>query len=254
MSEHTNPQFSDVLSLLDNLPTMPKKAPFETTGEDTLTHLSQWLGYYSRVYDFSKGFEVNRCALYWAGYDESDAFDGKKFVDSCKDGKSSLRSLASILDTDLQIFELAPNEFDRPNSSEIAMACSYGMMAIEDSTQLFCVASFGQGVETAAQKAFDALNAAEFFDIEDFMTAHCGLDHAAILGNAVAAIMKGVPILIEGVQGRLIKTLLFKYTGESFGNIILTKDFPMPISQNVPGKMALATAITLKTLFLAMKK
>ena len=84
MSEHTNPQFSDVLSLLDNLPTMPKKAPFETTGEDTLTHLSQWLGYYSRVYDFSKGFEVNRCALYWAGYDESDAFDGKKFVDSCK--------------------------------------------------------------------------------------------------------------------------------------------------------------------------
>lgn len=253
MTQHTNPQFADILNLLNALPQMPENSEFTANSSEPLTWIDQWLAHNSYIYDFSKGFDVNRCALYWAGYNMVDGFDGQAFVDACQDQRGSLRSLAAILDTDLQIFELNPSDHSQPSADELALAASYGMMAIEESTQLFCATSFGQGVQATSQNIIETLNKTDSFDLETFMTAHCGLDHAALLGNAIAAIMKGIPFIIEGAQGTLIQSLLFRATDTHFGNIIVTHDLTLPANA-LPGHAMISTAIMLKTLFAGSRK
>lgn len=249
---HTKPEFIDILNLLGQLPVV---APYEPqkTDIDTLPWLRGWLAHYSKIYDFTKGFDVNRCALYWAGYDHADGFDGKSFVETCKDGRGSLRQLASILDTDLQIFELDPSNHAKADSPALAMAASYGMMAIEESTQLFCAAGFGQGVDIAAKNALRELEPVNKagFDIESFMVAHCGLDHAAMLGCAIAANMKGIPCIMEGANGLLVRRLLEKATGQNAGTVITTESIPH-LQQNdgsSPGQNVMTCAVLLKTLY-----
>ncbi len=132
-------------------------------------------------------------------------------------------------------------------SDEIAMATSYGMMAVEESTQLFCAASFGQGVEATAQKALNAING--FDDLEIFMTTHCGLDHAAMLGGAIASVMKGIPMIMEGTSGKFTKMLLERASGKTFPNLVLTSDLNMNVVQSLPGHRMISTAIILKTLW-----
>lgn len=254
MTEQTKPQFADILNLLKTLPPVPDHTIMPEVQDTGFSTLKSWVAATSRLYDFSGGFHVNRCALYWAGYDHSDGFDGQKFVDSCQDSRGSLRSLAQILDTDLQIFELDPHNQAEIDGQSLAIAASYGMMAIEESTQLFCATSFGRGVETAAEKAVNALKATDHFDLEHFMISHCGLDHAALLGNAIAAILKGIPCLIEGNQGRLIAALITRCTGHDYPNLLLTANMPDLCDNPLPGHIMITTAIFLKTLYTGSEK
>ena len=240
------PQFSDITGLIQGLPDYPEYQTLENN-DDVMANLSHWLIRHSRVLDTSKGFDVNRCAMYWAGYEVVDGFDGKAFVDACQDSRGSLNRLAQMLDTDLQIFELDPSNHNAKTSDEITMATSYGMMAVEESTQLFCAASFGQGVEATAQKALNAING--FDDLETFMTTHCGLDHAAMLGGAIASVMKGIPMIMEGTSGKFTKMLLERASGKIFPNLILTSDLNMSVVQSLPGHRMISTAIMLKTLW-----
>ncbi len=245
------PKLSDITNLMDNLPDYPMYDAAKNS-DDSMSWLSDWLIHHSRILDTSKGFDVNRCALYWAGYEVVDGFDGKAFVDACQDSTGSLNKLAQILDTDLQIFELDPHNHVAKNADELAMAASYGMMTIEESTQLFCTTSFGQGVEATAQKALNKLNALPSFstsDLEKFMIDNCGLDHAAMLGSAIAATMKGIPMIMEGTVGHFVKALLERVTGKSFPNLILTSDFDMGMVQSLPGHRMITSAIMLKTLW-----
>jgi len=205
--------------------------------------LSDWLTHHSRTLDVSRGFAVNRCALYWAGYDQVDSFDGQAFVDSCQDSRGSLNQLAQLLDTDLQIFELDPKNHKPKSADDLALAASYGMMGVEESTQLFMACSFGQGVEVATKIALDALN--KDSDIENFMERYCGLDHAAMLGGAIACAMKGIPMILEGASGQLVKSLLETAVEKSFPCLILAKD--MHVSP-LPGHAMIANAIALKTI------
>lgn len=254
MSEHTNPQFSDILNLLNGLPQKPQANDFQSDHTEPLSWLADWLHYHSRLYDFSRGFNVNRCALYWAGYDAVDGFDGEAFVQSCQDSKSGLRTLASILDTDLQIFEVEPQNHNQKTSDELALACSYGMMAIEESTQLFCATSFGQGVQASATKGLEAFRANPTSDIETFMVNNCGLDHAALLGNAIACTMKGIPFIVEGTQGTLVKEMLEHYTQTDMSHIIVTDDISPFETNTTVGHDLLSTAIFLKTLYVSGAK
>jgi len=251
MNTQTNPEFKDILSLVESLPVI---APFETNSTDALSWITDWLAHHSRVYDFTKGFNVNRCALYWSGYDKVDDFDGQKFVDSCQDSRGSLRQLAQILDTDLQIFELDPHNHTKPTSTALAMAASYGMMAIDESTQLFCAASFGQGVDMAAKESIEALEKTDNFDLEKFMVDHCGLDHAAILGCAIAATMKGIPMVIEGNVGVFIARLLCRATNRPITNIIATAAMPPLTNNKSVGHDMVTTAILLRMLYIGANK
>lgn len=249
-----HPKFSDITDLINNLPDYPEYQTLDNN-DDVMANLSHWLIHNSRVLDTSKGFDVNRCALYWAGYDVVDGFDGKAFVEACQDSRGSLNKLAQMLDTDLQIFELDPSNHNAKTSDEIAMATSYGMMAVEESTQLFCATSFGQGVEATVQKALNALNAIPAFDdLENFMSKYCGLDHAAMLGGAIACVMKGIPMILEGTSGKLAKALLENASGKTFPNLILTSDLNMNMVQSLPGHRMISTAIMMKTLWAGSAK
>jgi len=243
MTENTKPEFHDILNLIQSLPDYPT---FETKETESLCWLSDWLVHHSRTLDLSRGFLVNRCALYWTGYDAVDGFDGQAFVDSCQDSKGTLRQLAQILDTDLQIFELDPHNISRPSIEDIAMAASYGMMAIEEGTQLFCACSFGRGVEHAGQNALSHLP--NLSSLDDFMTSYCGLDHAAMMGAALACLMKGIPMIVEGNAGRLVKSMLETLTNKRFASIILADDLHLPRHTPLPGQSMVTTAIMLKTL------
>lgn len=246
-----HPKFSDITDLINNLPDYPEYQALENN-DDVMANLSHWLIHHSRILDTSKGFDVNRCAMYWAGYEVVDGFDGKAFVDACQDSRGSLNRLAQMLDTDLQIFELDPSNYNAKTPDEIAMATSYGMMAVEESTQLFCATSFGQGVEATAQKALNVING--FDDLEKFMTKHCGLNHAAMLGGAIASVMKGIPMIMEGTSGKFTKMLLERASGKIFPNLILTSDLNMSVVQSLPGHRMISTAIMLKTLWSGSEK
>lgn len=274
------PTFKDILDVIERLPA--EDGP-QINVTDPMTYLNEWLSHYSRTLDLSRGFLVNRCALYWAGYDATDAFDGQAFVDSCQDSKGSLRELAQILDTDLQIFELDPQTHAKRDADEIAMAASYGMMAVEESTQLFCMSGFGQGVEANAKNALSTLSSLRpnavsggssaptkqdpltrsedldqnddgAFDLETFLTNHCGLDIAAMIGAACASILKGIPVIAEGSAGRLVKSILQAVTGYNYASIIATDDLNFPLNHSLPGQKMIMTAIMLKTLYIAQQK
>jgi len=248
MTDQTKPIFKDITNLMDKLPSHPS---FEDNGltirGETLPYLKKWLEHHSRSMDLSKGFAVNRCALSWAGHDETDSFNGQDFVKSCQDSHGSLNQLASQLNTDLQIFELDPNNHARPTIDDLAMAASYGMMSIEENTQLFCAAAFGQGVDHLSQQAIDNLN--KFKTIESFMVDYCGLEHAAILGASIAAIMKGIPMIVEGAAGELVIKLIEKHIGEPYSNILYAD-----LGYDIPGHNIIATAIFLKTTYIASPK
>jgi hypothetical protein len=246
MSEQTNPELKDILNLVSELPVT---AEFESQSNSTFEFLNDWLIHYSKIYDFSRGFNVNRCALYWVGYNRQDAFDGQAFVDSCQDSRGSLRGLAQMLDTDLQIFELDPTNHTKPDEQALAMAASYGMMAIEESIQMFTACSFGQGVETASTDAIKAFKQSNNFDLQDFMITHCGLDHAALLGATIAACMKGIPTILEGTSGQLVKAMFEKSCGRRFDNIIATNDLKDIALNDTPGHTMVTAAILLKTIY-----
>jgi hypothetical protein len=243
-NNNKKPDFQEIVSLI---PQLPDYSPFNSQALSPLQWLTEWLEQYSQTMDFSRGFLVNRCALYWTAYDTVDGFDGQNFVDSCEDANGSLRQLAQILDTDLQIFELDPTNTAKPTLDELAMAASYGMMAIEEGTQLFCACSFGQGVSISAADALE--NTDDFQDIESFMNKYCGLDHAAMLGSLIACLLKGIPAIVEGTTGKLIKTLLEKQTGQSWDSIIIAEELNLPINHYTPGHQMIMAAIILKTLY-----
>jgi hypothetical protein len=256
MTDQTAPKFADILSLIDGLPAYPM---FETQAIEPLAWLSDWMIAHSRTLDTSRGFDVNRCALYWAGYDTTDAFDGQSFVDSCQDSKGSLNKLAQMLDTDLQIFELDPQNHAPKTADDIALATSYGMMAVEESTQLFCACAFGQGVEANAQKLLSSFgltkgsldNQPDSLKLENFMTNHCGLDIAAMMGGAIASTMKGIPMILEGASGELAKTLLERTSGKSFPNLILAHEI---YPNTLPAHNMIANALMVKMIWAGSQK
>jgi hypothetical protein len=261
------PKFKDIADIISAL---PDYAPYHHDKREPIACLSGWLDHFKGQFDMSKGFQLNRCALYWAGYDAMDGFDGQAFVESCQDGKGSLNQLASMLDTDLQIFELQPENHAPKSEDDLALAASYGMMAIEEGTQLFAACAFGQGVEGAAKDALEALSSSVNFTsspppsrdslkqtpaqdggnewFESFMTQHCGLDHAAMLGAAIAGSLKGMPIILEGQSGLLVKALLEKTSGRVYDNIICTEALSLKNIHSNPAYQMLTIAILMKTL------
>lgn len=256
MTNDTNPELHDILKLLKDIPEHPEMIK---TSDQLLDHLFLWLSHYSKIYDLSRGFNVNRCALYWSGYDAIDDFDGKAFVDSCQSTNSPLKSLVEILDSDLQIFELDPQNHAKVDARTLALAASYGMMAIDESTQLFAACSFGQGVHLTAEEALTKLNQTDGeIDLQEFMIDHCGLDHAALIGAVIAASLKGIPVILEGASARLIRAMLQKSTGKVWGNIIIADDFndllaQQNTNQNI-GQSVMQIAIFLKTLWISADK
>lgn len=250
MTQQTKPKFSDILNLLDNLPDYPQ---FKTSATDPMQWMVDWLNHHSRTLDLSRGFLISRCGLYWAGYDRADAFDGKAFVDACQDSNGSLNQLAAMLDADLQIFELDPTNINNPTIDELAMAASYGMMGVEENTQLFCATSFGQGVEANAQDIIANISSMKG-DLETFMTVHCGLDIAAMMGVAIACIMKGIPMILDGASGKAVKMMIEKYTNKEFGNLITTSQMNAVVPNAIAGQNMMVMAMMLKTLYAALPK
>lgn len=248
MTEQTKPKFEDIENLVNEIPIYPS---FTFEDKSTTQYLSQWLSCYSKTLDLSKGLNVNRCALYWSAYNQNDAFDGTQFVQSCQNSNGSLNRLATFLDTDLQIFELDPHNNHSSTLDDLVLATSYGMMAVEESTQLFCACHFGAGVEKISQEVWQTLKTQDKpFNLLAFYQNDLGTGHAALLGATIASLLKGIPVILEGYSGLIIKEILEQTTKNCFDVIITTQTLETNNYSSLPGHKMISTAILLKTLWL----
>jgi nicotinate-nucleotide--dimethylbenzimidazole phosphoribosyltransferase len=112
--------------------------------------------------------------------------------------------LASSVDTDLRLYELA---LDRPcndsragdamDESGAAHAIAYGMMAVEPGVDILAIAALGIGASLAAEVLARALTLSHA-DPLTLLASHGGADIAAMLGAILAARLAGVPVLLDG--------------------------------------------------------
>jgi len=116
----------------------------------------------------------------------------------------ALNRLASSIDTDLRLYELA---LDRPcndsrtgdamDEAAAAHAVAYGMMAVEPGVDILAVAALGVGASLAAAALARAMTTGHA-DPLTLLASHGGADIAAMLGTILAARLAGVPVLLDG--------------------------------------------------------
>jgi nicotinate-nucleotide--dimethylbenzimidazole phosphoribosyltransferase len=116
----------------------------------------------------------------------------------------ALNRLASSIDTDLRLYELA---LDRPcgdsrtgdamDEAAAAHAIAYGMMAVEPGVDILSIAALGVGASLSAQALAGALTSSHA-DPLTLLASIGGADIAAMLGAILAARLAGVPVLLDG--------------------------------------------------------
>jgi len=141
-----------------------------------------------------------RVAVYLAGYDglqgDQAALDR---VQALADGTDPLNGLCQSVDSDLRLYELAPElPTNGLSEEEAAHAISYGMMAVEAGVDALSIASFSKGAETAAEKILSTLKTTDD-DSLDLLCQHGGRDLAAMVGVLMAARLAKLPVVLEGV-------------------------------------------------------
>ncbi|MCB1539091.1 MAG: hypothetical protein H6865_07685 [Rhodospirillales bacterium] len=121
-------------------------------------------------------------------FDDGPTAEADQYQAALQQGRLPLHGAAAALDCDLQVIELGSGGV---NATDNARAAAFGMMAAEQDTGLLAVAGFG--AESAARAA--SCDPARFF-------ATATPETAAIFGAIIAAARAGIPIIVEGAQGR----------------------------------------------------
>ena len=153
-----------------------------------------------------------------------------KYVKGNLDGTGRLNRLAQSINTDLRLYEM---DLENPThdalSGESAMetedlvkSIAYGMMAVEPGLDLMAVTAFGDGSEASA-KALLSLhtgNACDDLTCTRLLKANTapkgfeslrqigGYELAALCGVVIAARLAHVPVLLEGITGAAILSVL----------------------------------------------
>ncbi len=189
-----------------------------TTGGDAA--LASWIAGCQRRYPIR--LSRPRLAVFAAAHGvEPGATDAvRQAMDATGRGEGGLYAWGEEIDADLRIYELALSEpsaalSEAPalSAARAAAAVVYGMMAVDDATDVLGVAALNPAADFPAAALGRALFGGEAADwgtaIGDGasgqgtpmqrLAAWGGEDIAAIAGAIVAARMAGVPVLLEGL-------------------------------------------------------
>lgn len=167
-----------------------------TTGGDAV--LASWIAGCQRRYPVR--LDRPRVAAYAAAHATAPAETAalRDAMESTGRGEGALYAWCETIDADLRLYELA---LDEPaaalGDTRAANAVAYGMMAVDDGTDIVAVAA----LNPAADAAGAALARAVFeqgVPPLDALAASGAEDIAAIAGAIIAARVAGVPALLEG--------------------------------------------------------
>ena len=180
--------------------------------------LASWIAGCQRRYPVRLGRP--RLAVFAAahGADPAATAGVERAIESTGRGEGSLYAWSEEIDADLRIYEMALDEPSDPAGgssalppSRLAAAIAYGMMAVDDATDVLGIAALNPAADLPAAALGRALfggDAEEWGVDEGAETdatpfqclADCGgEDIAAAAGAIIAARLAGAPVLLEGL-------------------------------------------------------
>lgn len=132
--------------------------------------------------------------------------------------KTPLSDMVAEINADLKLYELdflTPTNATPPamTEAECVRAIAYGMMAIEQGTDLIGLTAIGAGSDAASHKIITAIE--QGTDSFDALMMFGGFEHAAMIGAILATKLGGVPVVMEGEAARACYTLLKFLNGNS---------------------------------------
>lgn len=127
-------------------------------------------------------------------------------IHQCRTGGHKLAHLAEHAHCDLRLYEITPDNSHLPQIStaeDIGRALAYGMISVEEGTDFYAGATYGEESAAKVQKlVLSGLNG-----LESLVTFNLP-EIAALCGAIIATRLAGIPILLEGLSGyAALKTL-----------------------------------------------
>ena len=153
-------------------------------------------------------------------------------LDALRAGRTRLSALCRVYDAELRVYEMALDEPPGGGTSgeltqaQCAAAMAYGMTAVEEGLDLFCVAAAGPGVAQAAAALSRALRAdagsgGESPLIE--LARHGGHALAALAGAVIAARVARVPVILDGFGALGAGAVLHRLNAAALDHCVLAQ-------------------------------
>jgi nicotinate-nucleotide--dimethylbenzimidazole phosphoribosyltransferase len=190
-----------------------------TTGADAV--LASWIAGCQRRYPVR--LDRPRVAVYAAAHATAPAETAglRDTMDRTARGEGGLYAWCETVDADLRLYELALHEPAAAlGETRAANAIAYGMMAVDDGTDIVAVAA----LNPAADAAGYALSGAIFdrgTPPHDALAASGAEDIAAIAGAIIAARVAGVPVLLEGAASWAAAGVVAAFRGDGVDHCAL---------------------------------
>lgn len=247
---------SEIIDIIEKLAlkTPPRKKE-RIVNNDSLSLLGEW--YQGRYGCSNKVINHPRLALFSSthGFSQSQNLSDSGFLDyiaNCTSGTSALNMLCGQIDCDLRIYELdqigGTDCFIRMgaamNDTSFVSACSYGMMAMEESVGVLGLSAMGDGCNESALAIIGLLGDRSDLITQDFSNISSkpaidliieigGYELCALLGAFIAAKLSDKPILCEGYASLALLEVINSFSPKLLQDVIYVHDSSDSISKSV---------------------
>ncbi len=173
-------------------PDTPARSPgFLTEEEKRLwLHLFNWRG--------SKAVAHPRQVFYASAYGAAQAVATQGIVAQMAGGEHAATRLGALTNSDVRVYEMDLTAVCKAlNENEAAHAISYGLLAVEEGTDLLLLGTLSAGAADAIAALHEKMKRAKAEDVFALFAASGGTDLCAALGAAMAARMASVPVIAD---------------------------------------------------------
>lgn len=173
-------------------PGAPVKSPaFLAPDENRLwTHLMTWRN--------NKAVAHPRQVFYAASYGTEQANLTRNAVAQMARGEHPATHLGALANSDVRVYEMdLDTSHAALSENEAAHAISYGLLAVEEGTDLLLLGTLSAGAANAVAALNEKMMHAKVADVFALFAASGGVDLCAALGAAMAARMANVPVIVD---------------------------------------------------------
>ncbi len=286
------PNFGEIRALIETLPgpdldsasaAATASAALRRQGEDLgrLAEHAEWLAAWQRR--ARPSIEQPRIAVYAANHGiaarlpETADWSTQSWVEATVAGTTALNRVATELDADLRIYELA---LEQPSGdfsagaalseTDCARAMAYGMMTVEEGFDLMVLGGFGRRNDLAARALVALLHGGAAEDrgaapdetalIAAGLTRHRdaaedpllalsrfgGLEMAAIAGAILACRLARLPVVLDGLAALSAAAVLHRLDGKLLDHCRAASGGGDPASQRLLETLALPSLAVLE--------
>ncbi len=248
--------FSEIEKMLDHFPQPPKECIGCNTSLSSLDRVIQHLALWQTNEPGSFKIDRPRQCLFAAshGCSMNSVEEVSSWLAQSATGDGLVNKLCQLADAELRVYEL---DIENPSQdfkkapamteAQAAHAITYGMMAVEPGLDLIIIGTVGGGSNQAAQAILNNIQSIQR-PISALQT-YGGYDLCAMVGAAIAARMAGIPVLIDSVEGDVIKILLHKMKKGAGDHLYLIDQtvFPAPHYRAVAAIPSLKAHLIIQT-------